>query len=153
MIVSADPATKTIIHENSSTTIVRNAVATSESVFLIPHFARIAVTPAKSADNTAIISHIKSLLASLFNIYFLNYTLYHFLYQPTSCKNHESKNLHIVYINGTLFRHDIFSKSPEHRRSVCRFLQTLPVLHFCIYFAEYLTLRKFQTNFYYFSLP
>ena len=41
-----EPSMKTIIHANCKTTIVRNAVATSESVFLIPHFANIAVNPA-----------------------------------------------------------------------------------------------------------
>ena len=33
-------------------------VATSESVFLIPHFASTEVIPAKNADKTAITSHI-----------------------------------------------------------------------------------------------
>lgn len=36
-----------------STTIVRIAVATVESVFLIPHFARMEVAPANSAEPTA----------------------------------------------------------------------------------------------------
>lgn len=40
-------------HENINTTMVRIAVATFESVFLIPLFAKIEVTPAKNADPTA----------------------------------------------------------------------------------------------------
>jgi hypothetical protein len=40
-------------HENNNTTTVRIAVATFESVFLIPHFARIAVIPAKNEDPIA----------------------------------------------------------------------------------------------------
>ena len=39
--------------ENSSTTMVRIAVATLESVFRMPHFARMDVTPAKKADANA----------------------------------------------------------------------------------------------------
>lgn len=58
-MVPAEPTISTMIHENSRITIVRIAVATSESVFLIPHFARIDVSPAKKADSIAIISHIK----------------------------------------------------------------------------------------------
>ena len=37
--------------------MVRRAVARSESVFLIPHFARIDVNPANIADKIAMISH------------------------------------------------------------------------------------------------
>ena len=48
-----DPTINTIIHENIKTTIVRSAVARSESVFLIPHFAKIEVNPANTADKTA----------------------------------------------------------------------------------------------------
>lgn len=48
----------TVIHANNSTTDVLNAVDTSESVFLIPHFARIDVIQAKKADKDAIMSHI-----------------------------------------------------------------------------------------------
>ena len=59
VIVPAEPTANTITHENSSTTNVRSAVATSESVFRIPHFASIAVSPAKKADKHAAISHIK----------------------------------------------------------------------------------------------
>ena len=58
LTVPADPATNTMTQENKNTTTVLTAVATSESVFLIPHFARTDVTPAKNADNTAIIIHI-----------------------------------------------------------------------------------------------
>ena len=57
-MVSAEPTISTIIHENSNTTTVLSAVATSESVSRIPHFARIEVIPAKNADKTAIISHM-----------------------------------------------------------------------------------------------
>ena len=57
-MVPAEPAANTVIHENNSTTNVRSAVATSESVFRIPHFASIAVSPAKKADKHAVISHI-----------------------------------------------------------------------------------------------
>ena len=35
--------------------MVRKAVARSESVFLIPHFARIEVSPAKTAERIAVI--------------------------------------------------------------------------------------------------
>ena len=52
-MVDCEPTINTIIHEKKSTTIVLIAVATVESVFLIPHFARIEVTPAKIADKTA----------------------------------------------------------------------------------------------------
>ena len=61
-IVPADPTTNTMIQEKISTTTVRTAVATSESVCLIPHFARIAVKPANIDDYTAIRSHIICLL-------------------------------------------------------------------------------------------
>lgn len=47
------PVRKTISQENSSTTIVRMAVATSLSVFRIPHLARTAVTPAKKEEPIA----------------------------------------------------------------------------------------------------
>ena len=40
------------------TTIVRNAVATWESVFLIPHLAKIDVIPANKADPNAYKTHI-----------------------------------------------------------------------------------------------
>ena len=42
-----------MIHEKIRTTTVRTAIATVESVFLIPHFARIEVTPAKNAEPIA----------------------------------------------------------------------------------------------------
>lgn len=54
----AEPDTKTMSQENKSTTMVRNAVATSESVFLMPHFARMDVKPAKTEEKTAAVSHI-----------------------------------------------------------------------------------------------
>ena len=49
-MVVCDPTTNTMSHENARTTIVRSAVARSESVFLIPHLARIEVSPAKTAE-------------------------------------------------------------------------------------------------------
>lgn len=57
--VPYEPTASTIIHEKISTTSVRIAVARSESVFLIPHFARIEVSPAKKAEKTAAIIHIE----------------------------------------------------------------------------------------------
>ena len=53
VIWSKDPDMSTMIHEKIRTTTVRTAVATVESVFLIPHFARIEVTPAKNAEPMA----------------------------------------------------------------------------------------------------
>lgn len=53
-----EPTINTIIHEKISTTIVLIAVATVESVFFIPHFARIAVSPAKIAEPNANTTHI-----------------------------------------------------------------------------------------------
>ena len=47
------PVKRTRIHENTKTTMVRMAVATSESVFEIPHFASIEVMPAKKAEPAA----------------------------------------------------------------------------------------------------
>lgn len=41
-----------------STTTVLMAVATSESVFFMPHFARIEVKPAKKAEQKANTTHI-----------------------------------------------------------------------------------------------
>ena len=52
-IVPAEPAASTISQENISTTPVRRAVATSESVERIPHLARMAVIPANRADKNA----------------------------------------------------------------------------------------------------
>ena len=60
------PVTRTISQENRSTTTVRIAVATSESVFLIPHFARIAVIPAKNEEPTAKSTHIFPHLPRMF---------------------------------------------------------------------------------------
>ena len=56
--VPAEPTTSTMSHENASTTMVRIAVATFESVVRIPHLARMAVSPEKSADPAANASHI-----------------------------------------------------------------------------------------------
>jgi hypothetical protein len=49
---------KTISHEKISTIIVLKAVATCESVFLIPHFASIEVIPANKAEPNAYKIHI-----------------------------------------------------------------------------------------------
>ncbi len=49
---SCAPTTNTIIHEKTRTTIVRIAVATSESVWRIPHFARIDVSPQTAQNQT-----------------------------------------------------------------------------------------------------
>ena len=57
-MVLAESATNTISQENASTTTVRMAVAMSESVFLIPHLARMAVNPAKTDDKIAAANHI-----------------------------------------------------------------------------------------------
>ncbi len=47
------PVKRTRIHEKNKTTMVRMAVATSESVFEIPHFASTEVMPAKKAEPVA----------------------------------------------------------------------------------------------------
>ena len=47
------PATHTMSQANASTTMVRTAVATVESVCRMPHLARMEVTPAKSAEPKA----------------------------------------------------------------------------------------------------
>ena len=57
-MLPCDPTINTISQENASTTMVRRAVAMSESVFFIPHFANIAVKPAKTDEPTAAKSHI-----------------------------------------------------------------------------------------------
>lgn len=44
--------------KKNNTTIVRNAVATCEFVFLIPHLAKIDVIPAKNAEPNAHNIHI-----------------------------------------------------------------------------------------------
>lgn len=51
---------RTMMTAKTSTTAVRIAVAISESVFLIPHLARIDVIPAKKAENIAAINHMIS---------------------------------------------------------------------------------------------
>ena len=55
---SCEPTTNTISQEKSSTTMVRTAVATVESVLRMPHLARIAVMPAKKAEPKANKIHI-----------------------------------------------------------------------------------------------
>lgn len=57
-IPNCEPTINTVIHENIRTTIVLIAVATVESVCFIPHFARIAVNPANTADPNANIIRI-----------------------------------------------------------------------------------------------
>jgi len=52
-IVSAPPRTATIAQANISTTVVRIAVATLESMSRIPIFAKIAVNEANSAESNA----------------------------------------------------------------------------------------------------
>ena len=56
-IVFVEPTIKTMIQENNKTTTVRSAVAISESVFRMPHFASMEVRPANTAEKTAITSH------------------------------------------------------------------------------------------------
>ena len=58
VMVDAEPTIHTISHEKMSTITVRTAVATSESVFFMPHFASTAVRPAKSAEPNANTIHI-----------------------------------------------------------------------------------------------
>ena len=53
-MVGPEPTIHTISHEKSSTTMVRMTVAASESVFQMPHLARIAVNPANSAEAASI---------------------------------------------------------------------------------------------------
>ena len=57
-IVFWDPTTKTMSQEKTSTTQVRMAVATLESVFRMPHLARMEVSPAKSAEAKANKTHM-----------------------------------------------------------------------------------------------
>ena len=54
VMVGPEPTIHTISHEKSSTTMVRMAVAASESVFRMPHLTRIAVSPANSAEAASI---------------------------------------------------------------------------------------------------
>src|SRR5690554_2980057 len=67
-----EPTINTISQEKRSTTIVRMAVATLESVFLTPILERIAVNPAKIADPKANKTHISATLLS-FLVYFPSY--------------------------------------------------------------------------------
>lgn len=53
-MVGPEPTIHTISHEKSSTTMVRMAVAASESVFRMPHLTRSAVSPANSAEAASI---------------------------------------------------------------------------------------------------
>lgn len=54
VMVGPEPTIHTISHEKSSSTMVRMALAASESVFRMPHLTRIAVSPANSAEATSI---------------------------------------------------------------------------------------------------
>ena len=74
----ADLTINTMIHEKNKTTMVRKAVARSESVFLIPHLASIDVRPAKTADKITAMSQ-NTLSPQLFVKIFLlaHLTLYH----------------------------------------------------------------------------
>ena len=49
-----------MIQEKTKTTAVLIAVAAVESVLLMPHFARIAVTPSKKAEPQANKTHIRT---------------------------------------------------------------------------------------------
>lgn len=60
VIPDSVPVIKVITHEKTKTTMVRMAVATSESVFEIPHFASMEVIPAKKAEPVAYKIHIVS---------------------------------------------------------------------------------------------
>jgi hypothetical protein len=57
-MVFHDPTINTMSHENISMMMVLMAVASIESTFLIPIFARIAVAPANSAEPKARSIHI-----------------------------------------------------------------------------------------------
>ena len=57
-IPSREPTISTMKKDMRRTTIVRRAVATVESVFRMPHLARIEVTPAKRADKSAKSTHM-----------------------------------------------------------------------------------------------
>lgn len=56
-MVPMDPEMPAIAQAKTSTTQVRMAVATSESVCLMPHLAKMDVMPAKSADANAATTH------------------------------------------------------------------------------------------------
>ena len=72
-MVPAEPTTNTISQEKTRTTTVRRAVATSESVFRMPHFASMDVNAANTADKTAMRSHImyRSFLLIMFCLYYI----------------------------------------------------------------------------------
>ena len=57
-MVPMEPVRNTIIQEKTSTTPVRTAVPTSESMSCMPIFDRTAVIPANSAEPNANITHI-----------------------------------------------------------------------------------------------
>ena len=59
-----EPTSAAMSQANARTTMVRTAVATSESVCLMPHLARIDVMPAKSAEPTAASIHMGNLPSS-----------------------------------------------------------------------------------------
>ena len=56
-MVPMDPEMPAIAQAKTSTTQVRMAVATSESVCLMPHLAKMDVMPAKNADANAATTH------------------------------------------------------------------------------------------------
>ena len=60
VMVGMDPAADATAQEKNSTIMVRSAVAISESVSFIPHFASMAVIPAKNEENSAAVIHIDS---------------------------------------------------------------------------------------------
>ena len=102
------PVTNTMSHENASTTMVRSAVATLESVFLIPHFAKIAVRPANKAEPNANIIHI---LGSLLGCICRNFSLIIPQKQPfpamrcEGCLNPAGNgcvSLHFIYFLSTI---------------------------------------------------
>ena len=55
-----EPVRKTMIQEKMSIMTVLTAVATVESVFLIPHFAKMEVRPAKMAEPNANKIHMRN---------------------------------------------------------------------------------------------
>lgn len=61
-IVFCEFAKKTVIHENIKIITVLMAVATVASVFFMPHFAKMAVSPEKTAEIAANKTHIPNYL-------------------------------------------------------------------------------------------
>lgn len=65
LMVGMDPTIPAMSQAKRSTTIVRTAVATSESVWRMPHFARMDVMPAKRAEPQAARIHMRSSFSSV----------------------------------------------------------------------------------------